>query len=38
MIPWWWVIIALIAGEIIGIIVTAICSANERDSGSKYIK
>ena len=41
MIPWWWVIVSLFAGEVVGIIVMAICSANGHDSEyhkSKYIR
>ena len=41
MIPWWWTIVALLVGEIVGIIVVAICSANERGREyhqSKYIR
>ena len=40
MIPWWWALAAFIGGEIAGIIIIAICSANERDSNSrsKYIR
>lgn len=38
MIPWWWTLISLIIGEIVGIAVVAICTANEPGQRSKYIK
>ena len=37
MIPWWWAVIALLVGEIIGVVVLRFCTVNERNP-SKYIK
>jgi purine-cytosine permease-like protein len=37
MIPWWWAVIALIIGELLGVWVVAMCSANS-DDDHKYIK
>ena len=36
MIPWWWALIALIVGEIFGIVIVRNCSENEPKS--KYIR
>lgn len=35
MIPWWVAVVALIAGEIIGVVAVGFCSTNEKH---KYIK
>lgn len=29
MIPWWWMIIALMVGAIVGVLLVAVCSANK---------
>ena len=36
MLPWYWVLIALIVGELIGVVVPHFCGMNEQKS--KYIK
>ena len=37
MVAWWWVLVALIIGEVIGIVVPTFCAMNDRHE-SKYIK
>ena len=31
MIPWYWVLVAFIGGALMGMLLTALISANERD-------
>lgn len=31
MIPWYWVLVAFICGLMVGVFLTALISANERD-------
>lgn len=31
MIPWYWILVAFIGGTLIGMFLTALISANERD-------
>ena len=28
MIPWWWMIIAIMVGAIVGVLLVAVCNAN----------
>lgn len=35
MIAWWWVLVAFVAGEIIGLMLMAVCTANEPDNHSE---
>ena len=37
MIPWWFALIAFFAGEVVGILVSALLDAGS-DKDSKYIK
>ena len=31
MIPWYWILVAFVGGVLIGMLLTALISANERD-------
>lgn len=38
MIPWWTSLIALVVGEIIGVVVLRFLTMNDQKHDSKYIK
>lgn len=31
MIPWWWMIIAIMVGAIVGVLLVAVCNANREE-------
>ena len=37
MLAWYWVLIAFIIGEAVGLFISAMCSANERNE-HKYLR
>ena len=35
MIAWWWVLVAFVVGEVVGVVTISVCSANEKNHSEK---